>query len=152
MWYQSRSTIEIPMNQNRDEARLEANVPQAWIEQFETLAKQNGRSVCELVREALARYLGISGQQPATSLDRLSSELKTFKAELAELTQKVNALSEKSYLITTMSARLTTLERAIALDNSMQTTASTTPSQSMDADDNDYDDEPDEILTDFLMG
>ncbi|OKH24494.1 hypothetical protein NIES593_07410 [Hydrococcus rivularis NIES-593] len=139
------------MNQNRDEATLEVNVPQAWIEQFETLANQSGRSASELVREALAHYLGISGQQPATSLDRLSSELKTFKAELAELTQKVNALSEKSYLITTMSARLTTLERAIALGNSTQT-ATAAPSQLMDTDDDDYDDEPDEILTDFLMG
>ncbi|AFY78771.1 MAG: ribbon-helix-helix protein, CopG family [Hydrococcus sp. C42_A2020_068] len=139
------------MNQNRDEATLEVNVPQAWIEQFETLANQSGRSASELVREALARYLDISGQQPATSLDRLSSELKTFKAELAELTQKVNALSEKSYLITTMSARLTTLERAISLGNLKQTTTST-PCQLMDTDDDDYDDEPDEILTDFLMG
>ncbi len=68
------------MNQNRDEATLEVNVPQAWIEQFETLANQSGHSASELVREALARYLGISGQQPATSLDRLSSELKNLQS------------------------------------------------------------------------
>jgi hypothetical protein len=133
---------------NRNESFLEVQFPQEWVEQFEMLALQTGRTVSELVREAIAQYLGISEQPSSQRLEQLSAEFKTFQAELAELTQKVNALSGYSHLVTTLSVRLTTLEGMVAQSPPNQSIPSSS-FQLIDEDEDDYD-EPDEILTDFF--
>jgi predicted DNA-binding protein len=131
----------------KDETILEVNVPQEWSEQFERLAKQSGHSVSELVREALAQYLD-NCDRSSIRLDCLSSDLESLKADLANLVQKVNLLSENSHLVATMSARLTALERIAIASKAPETTISM-PSSLDDEDDDDFD-EPDEILMDFL--
>jgi metal-responsive CopG/Arc/MetJ family transcriptional regulator len=139
---------------------IRTQIPSAWLEQFEQLAEQAGRSTGELVKEALEQYLMVNKNQqnqefapkePSVASESFSQEIKTIKAELVQLTQQVAKLSNYSQLVTTTSARLTVLERL--LNNSNSTVATMTNSsvkEVREEDDDDDCDEPDEILTDFL--
>lgn len=126
---------------NRNIPVLKTAVPQEWIKQLETLAKQTGCSVSELLRDAIAQYLKISEQPSSQTLDEFRTELNTFKISISQLTKKVNGLSSNSHLLTTLSMRMAALEG---------TSAKNTSTSSQLLDDDDDCDEPDEILTDFL--
>lgn len=132
---------------DRNKSTLKTAVPQEWIEQLETLAKQNKCSVSELLRDAIAQYLNISERPDLQSLDEFRSELNTFKLYLSQLTEKVNSYSSHSQLLTTLSIRLAALEGAIAPKDFAIDNASTSSNL---FDDDDDCDEPDEILTDFI--
>lgn len=127
-----------------------AKVPQEWVEQLETIAKQTGQSVNDLVREAIAQYLGVEKFSFSTPPDweRLNAELTTYKTQLEELNQKIDDLSTYSQLVTTLQMRLTALEGRVIQNN--QDEAIVTSSPELDINEDDYDDEPDEILFDFL--
>ncbi|MCU0533000.1 MAG: ribbon-helix-helix domain-containing protein [Hydrococcus sp. Prado102] len=131
---------------DRNKPVLKTAVPQEWIEQLETLAKQTGCSVSELLRDAIAQYLGIWEQPSSQTLDQLRTELNTFKVSISQLHEKVNDISSKSHLLTTLNLRLTALEGTIA-KNAFPPDNASTSSQLLDDDECD---EPDEILTDFL--
>jgi hypothetical protein len=158
----------------RNKPSATAKVPQEWVEQLEKIAKQTGKSVNELVRDAIAQYLGV-GEQPseftplvnrppnppnlggeqvvnlpkARDFEQLSAELATYKTQLTQLNQKVNDLLSYSQLVTTLQIRLTSLEGKI-IQNHQDKAIATTSSELINTDEDTYDDEPDEILPDFL--
>jgi DNA repair ATPase RecN len=132
---------------DRNKLVLKTAVPQEWIKQLETLAKETGCSVSELLRDAIAQYLTISEQPSSQTLDQLRTELNTFKVSISQLTEKVNGISSNSQLLTTLSMRLAALEGIVA-KNAFPANNASTPSQLVDDDDDC--DEPDEILSDFL--
>lgn len=141
-------------------ASVKTQIPSAWLEQFEQLAKQTGRSTGELVREALEQYLIANkelflDESSDLTLKGFSQELETLKTELAQLTQQVKQLSSHSQLIATTSTRLTILETLVNNNGNSSVAAianfsqATNLEKSQEEDDSDCD-EPDEILTDFL--
>jgi Ribbon-helix-helix protein, copG family len=132
---------------DRNKLVLKTAVPQEWIKQLETLAKETECSVSELLRDAIAQYLNISEQPSSQTLDQLRTELNSFKLSLSQLTKKVNNISSNSHLLTTLSMRLEALEGIVA-KNAFPANNASTPSQLVDDDDDG--DEPDEILSDFL--
>lgn len=136
---------------NHQEILLGAKVPQEWLNQFEELAKQTGRSLTELVREALAQYIGVQ-----ENLSSGVSQLKAFEAELALLKQKVASLESYKHQVTQLTLRLGAIEQVMV----QAQTQAITPSTSSFSDSllietgaiDDVDDEPDEVLRDFLPG
>ncbi|MGF1481709.1 MAG: ribbon-helix-helix protein, CopG family [Cyanophyceae cyanobacterium] len=117
---------------------LGAPVPQKWIERFELLSAQTGRSLTELVREAIAQYIGMDRE--------VTVELEE---EIVELKQKVSELEPHKQQLKSLHVRLEILEQKLSQTQADKTfQQSATPSPMLD--DDDFDDEPDEILTDFL--
>lgn len=120
---------------------LSAMVPQSWIAQFESLSQQKGRSVEELVREAIAQYLGIPEATPTHSI-----ELEAVQKKLEALSQKLSTLEVACDRISRLETRLNALERLS--QPSLMSNLSTVQKIEDEAD---YEyDEPDEILSDFL--
>jgi Ribbon-helix-helix protein, copG family len=132
---------------DRNKPILKTAVPHEWMEQLEMLAKQTGCSVSELLRDAIAQYLGICEQPASQTLDQFRTELNTFKVSISQLDEKVNNLSSNSRLLTTLSLKIAVLEEIVAKNT---TPAKNTATSSQLLDDDDDCDEPDEILTDFL--
>jgi predicted transcriptional regulator len=136
--------------QEIQEIVLSTQVPQTWAKKLEVLAEQTGRSLTELVREAVAQYLGVEEQKYS------EVKLEQVEAELVLLKQKVAELEPYKAQVATILMRLAVIEQAIAQDrepiNISQTfSAATSWSANMQALVNDdIDDEPDEILIDFL--
>lgn len=127
---------------DRQEIKLETTIPQEWMDRFEDLAKQTGRSLTELIQEALAQYIG------ADLGARSPSQLEQFRSELAFLRQKVTELEPYKERVEMLSVRLEAIEGKRSQAENKSTSSQNLPLD--EADDDDFDDEPDEILTDFL--
>ncbi|WP_013322874.1 ribbon-helix-helix protein, CopG family [Gloeothece verrucosa] len=130
---------------------LGAKVPQEWINQFEKLAQQSGRSVTELVRDALAQYIGIDA-----SSSKVVSQLEQVQIELKLLRQKIAEMELYKTQIRELSVRLAAVEQSRGKErsqflspNSLSFSQSSLI-KSETEEDEDYEDEPDEVLTDFL--
>lgn len=128
--------------QQAPENWLGATVPRAWVDRFEAIASQTGRSRDELVRAALGQYLGIDRDWAVTDdpeLKALRTELEALRSETLRDRRQLHALT----------IRLNTFERLFSADKvapaSKEAIAPLFPD-----DDEEIDDEPDEILFDFL--
>lgn len=134
---------------NEENKLLGATVPQEWIDKFELLAKHRGRSVSELVRDALAQYIGID-----ESSSKIVSQLAQFQAELKLLKQKITEVELYKTQIKELSVRLAVVEQNMGKAQSQLFSSNSSSSEAWLIDneiDEDYiDDEPDEVLTDFL--
>jgi hypothetical protein len=112
---------------DREIARLEIPLPRVWLDRLQSLAREQGKSIEEITREAIATYLGVS----------------SLEMEIIDLKREMKAVSSLSMQISDLNRRLCQLEagslpiRPIAVDSE---------------DDGEYEDEPDEILNDFLQG
>lgn len=118
---------------------LGARVPQKWISRFETISQQTGRSVDDLVREAIAQYLGVEAELV------VAGQIDDLKAQISRIAKKVDALYDSKTELRQVSARLTTLERILGTAALSQPQ---TPPET--AEEEDEFDEPDEVLIDFL--
>lgn len=135
---------------NEDHKLLGATVPQEWIDRFEKLAKQRGHSVTEVVRDALAKYIGIDANSA-----KMFSQLEQCQTEIKLLKKKITELELYKTQIKDLSIRLSCVEQNIG---KIQTQSINTNSKASSEtwlikdtiDEDDFDDEPDEILTDFL--
>jgi hypothetical protein len=128
------------------ELMLGATVPQAWVERFECLAQQTGRSVTDLVREALAQYIGMDNPRAIAP-----SSLATLEAELAALKAKVASFDSLNQQVAVLTVRLVALEKIAVQAPSQLSQAQALSVQAGELEDDDCYDEPDEVLTDFLL-
>jgi predicted transcriptional regulator len=124
---------------------LSTKVPRSWGNKLEELAEQTGRSPTDLLREALAQYLGVEDQKSA-DIDRLGA----IEAELAALNQKVAELEPYKTQMVAILTRLVVVERAVANNQHPGNITQTFSVEMQAIADDDIDDEPDEILIDFL--
>lgn len=133
---------------NEENQLLGATVPQEWIDKFEILAKQTGRSVTDLVREALAQYIGID-----KSSSTIVSQLEQFQSELKLLKQKIREVELYKTQIRELSVRLAVVEQSMGKVRTQLISSDLSSSSEVELIeseiDEDYEDEPDEILTDF---
>lgn len=109
--------------------RVNLNLPLAWQEKLITLARSRDRDPDDLLLEAIAQYLGVPVPQQEQRLQKVETELVNLKQELQNL--------QRLFTQTPMTARSATTDEH-------RTRVEVPP------DDNWVDDEPDEILTDFL--
>jgi predicted transcriptional regulator len=126
---------------------LSTKVPRSWGNKLEELAEQTGRSPTDLLREALAQYLGVEDEKTA-EMDRL----RAIETELAGLNQKVTELEPYKTQMTVILTKLAIIERAIASNQYPGNITQTFAVEMQAIADDDLDDEPDEILIDFLPG
>ena len=137
---------------DHQEIPLEIAVPQGWYAKLEDLAKQTGRSQTELVQEALAQYLEVTAAQRSPVL----VQIEHFESELANLRQKVTELEPYKQQVGKLLVRLEAVERKLSQVEKQDTPPlpfENEPARNLsveEADDDDFDDEPDEVLTDFL--
>jgi hypothetical protein len=138
---------------NSAEINLETTVPQAWVNQLETLAQQKDSSVSQLIRAALAQYLGIEDVHsvPNFSLKEYKSELRELKTKITELEAYRYQVKEMNIRLSVMEQNITKLQRQnIGIHHSFSSEAMILDA-TLDYDDDDYyEDEPDEILTEFI--
>ncbi len=151
---------------DRTNILLGATIPLEWIERFDTLAKERGRSRTDIILEALAQYLGIEGNQVV-----LKSEVEGIKSQLTALQDRVAKTERYGQQLAVMMSKLQQLERIVVSNDSSKEDSDAAAAQSSspesasvksldkdsfgsldedDLDDEDLYDEPDEILADFL--
>ncbi len=123
---------------------IEIIVPQEWANQLNQYSLETGRSVAELVQEAIGQYL----KTIPTSLNPNSENLEDsrIEQELLILQQKVQSLELLFHQVSKLEAKITSIEKIIIPE--VPITSDSTFAQLL-TDDSD-EDEPDEILTDFL--
>ena len=136
------------MSIHPNSVNIAAMVPQEWLVKLEQLSQKTGRSIEELIREALAQYLGIEKKiSPSQTL--VNVPLAMIQQDLTTLKQKVNHLEQLFPQVTTLEAKLFSLEKILIPELSTLPNSQTF-TQVVPLDDDEQYDEPDEILTDFL--
>ncbi|MFM6191656.1 hypothetical protein [Planktothrix sp.] len=123
---------------------IETTVPQEWANQLNQFSLETGRSVKELVQEAIGQYL----KTISTSLNPNSKQLEDslLEQELLILQQKVQSLELLFHQVSKLEAKITSIEKIIIPE--VPITSDSTFAQLLTNDSDE--DEPDEILTDFL--
>jgi hypothetical protein len=124
-----------------NQGNIALKLPPEWAENLRELATKNNQSVQELILEILAKYLEV---------DYHSFQGRQIREEIKKLSEKISQLERQDYQFKKVTDRLYMLEKLIV---SLQTQVNNSkPSKDLDLrdDEEDIDDEPDEILTDFL--
>lgn len=123
---------------------IETTVPQELAHQLNQYSLETGRSVAELIQEAIYQYL----ETIKTSLKLNSQNLEdsTINQEILILQKKVQSLELLFHQVSKLEAKITSIEKIIIPEVTI--TSDSTFAQLL-TDDSD-EDEPDEILTDFL--
>ncbi len=123
---------------------IETTVSQELAHQLNQYSLETGRSVAELVQEAIYQYL----ETIKTSLKLNSQNLEdsTINQEILILQKKVQSLELLFHQVSKLEAKITSIEKIIIPEVTI--TSDSTFAQLL-TDDSD-EDEPDEILTDFL--
>lgn len=125
--------------------KIETTVSSEWAEQLHQLSLETGHSLEELIQEAIGQYL----DKTRISLSSQSVDLEYFnlQKELLDLQKKVKSLEALSNQVAKLEAKLLGIEKIVIPKPSLSPIS--TSSQVLT--DNNDQDEPDEVLTDFLV-
>lgn len=118
---------------------ININLPSLWEDKIQNLALEKKQSLSELIIDIIGEYL----DDNLTDIDQLPHNYQ-------QLHERITALEEKHYVIQRLQSRLDITEKLVA---SLQNNFTSRPFQSLTHSliiDDDMEDEPDEILTDFL--
>ena len=128
-----------------DNIKIETTVSPEWAAQLNQLSLETGHSLEELIQEAIGQYL----DKTRGFLSSQSVDLEYFnlQKELLNLQEKVESLKPLLNQVAKLEAKIFALEKIVIPELSIS--PSSTFSQLL-TDDNDQD-EPDEVLTDFLV-
>lgn len=124
---------------------LETIVSLEWAEQLNQLSLETGHSLTELIQEAIGQYLNKT--RGFLSNQSIDLEYLNLQKELLNLQKKVESLKPLLNQVAQLEAKIVALEKIVIPELSISPSA--TFSQLL-TDENDQD-EPDEILTDFLV-
>jgi len=120
---------------------LSLNLPSDWYAQIESIAQEKELSLSELITNIIGQYLGNNLED--VRLDRLEKQYK-------DLNKRTAILENQDYQIAILQNRLEIMEKLIA---SLQTQVISRPVDRLSHSlmlNEEIEDEPDEILTDFL--
>ena len=109
---------------------VSCQIPQDWKAKIEHLAKERKKEPSQIIFEALAQYLGEDVNKNDSRLNALEAEVTTLRASISQLEGIVKELQMRSPLVPTWSNSAATSVEQWA--------------------DEDFIEEPDEILIDFL--
>jgi hypothetical protein len=129
------------MSKDKD-VTFKITIPTDWSQQLETIAQENNTSKMAIISQAIAQYLVVDYDK-----FYLTSKLEKMSAELDNLRQKITQIEPHTHQITILNNRLTILEKTLA---AMSGEVVLNQSFAEPLNDEDWEDEPDEILTDFL--
>jgi tetrahydromethanopterin S-methyltransferase subunit G len=117
------------------------DLPLEWKEKIENLVIEKQLSLSELITDLIGQFLGYD-------LDDIN--ISRLQENYQELNQRLNILEEKDYQIEKLQNRLDMMEKLVA---SLQSQVISRPLDRLGHSlmiDHEIEDEPDEILTDFL--
>lgn len=121
-----------------DPSQISCDIPLQWKIKIEQIATARKKTSQEIAGEAIALYLGENNEIALTRIQQLEAEVFTLRQNLTQLTTTVHDLQQ----------RLTTAASVMATSPSPMTKKNTQPLTSFS--DEEIEDEPDEILYDFL--
>ncbi|AVQ70908.1 hypothetical protein MTo_03614 [Microcystis aeruginosa NIES-1211] len=130
---------------------IKTKVKPALLAQIDGLAQAQNQSISQLMLAALNQYLDLAENRPTAT-----DSLQIIQAELKLLQAKINKIDQFKQEVDSLSFRLNNLEQLLSPLQSQQslTLAAANFSAAVDfigeLDEDDIDDEPDEILTDFV--
>ncbi|WP_069790561.1 hypothetical protein A5482_001485 [Cyanobacterium sp. IPPAS B-1200] len=121
-------------------ANLYLNISDEWLEKLDNLAMEKEQNIEQLVLDIIGNYLSDS---------QLSLENNQRLEEYQNLNQRLEVLEKKDYQIERLTTKLEIIEKLVA---TLQTKAIKEDNTSSNQDwDDEFEDEPDEVLTDFLL-
>ncbi len=128
---------------------LSINLPQEWHEKLNTLATEKKQSINELMIEAIAKIVNSDSLAPS---DSLVNNSEIFTKEYQELKNRLVFLETQNKELEDLKERFTIMEKlmdSIQRQVIVRDYAGKLPPHLI-AESHDFEDEPDEILTDFL--
>jgi predicted transcriptional regulator len=122
-----------------EKAIVSCQIPQDWKVKIEHLATERKKEPSQIIYEALAQYLGQEVNRNESRLNTLEAEITTLRGSISQLELIVKHLQQRSHVVA-------------AGSNSSTVSVNPSPIQSVQPfiDDDLMEDEPDEILIDFL--
>ena len=121
-----------------EKAMVSCQIPQDWKAKIEHLAAERKKEPSQIIYEALAQYLGEDVNSNDSRLNALEAEVTTLRGSISQLELIVKELQQRSHVVSTSS-------------NSSAASVGISPIQSVQPfADEDFIEEPDEILIDFL--
>lgn len=120
-------------------ANLYLNISDEWLEKLDTIALEKEQNIEELVLDIIGNYL---------SETKLTLENNQLLEKYEQLSQRLETLEKKDYQIERLSTKLDILEKLVA---TLQTKTIQENSNNDQEWDDEFEDEPDEVLTDFLL-
>ncbi|KDR58458.1 ribbon-helix-helix protein, CopG family [Arthrospira platensis] len=125
-----------PMSTPND-ITLTVTVSQELMQEIEQKSQENGHSITQLVQEAIREYLTPNN----------ATDIELLRRQIIELQRQLLSWEKIPKDLTAVETRVGILERRLG---SLSVTNQRISLPSIAEDDEDFYDEPDEILTDFL--
>ncbi|AFZ47686.1 hypothetical protein Cyast_1730 [Cyanobacterium stanieri PCC 7202] len=119
-------------------ANLYLNISDEWLEKLDKIALEKEQNIEELVLDIIGNYLSES---------KLTLENNQLLEKYEQLSQRLETLEKKDYQIERLTTKLDILEKLVA---TLQTKNTQEDNDNGEWDD-EFEDEPDEVLTDFLL-
>ena len=128
---------------------LNLKLPEEWHKKLSTLAAEKDKSMTELMIQIINEYLGSNSLEKSDlqdiNLDKIVQECQELSDRLTVLENRDNQLEKLEERFVIMEKLMDSIQRQITVRDY----AGKIPAHSM-AEPDDFEDEPDEILTDFL--
>ena len=121
---------------------LNIELPLEWLEKIQSLAQQQEQTLEETITDLIGQNLG---------LDTQTLKLNRLRKQNLELEQRLAVLESQDYQIEKLHNRLEIMEKLIAQLQTQRFSSRPTFLNLPAAVDDDIEDEPDEVLTDFLL-
>lgn len=139
-YYLLPTTHYQPLFKMSDEVMVNYQIPQDWQAKIKRLAAERKKEPRQIIDEALAQYLGEAINTSDIRLNALETEVSMLRGQLSQLEITVRNLQQQLLAAVSTIDRSDTVVRRSQVFQEVQ----------MDDDDDFGDDEPDEILYDFL--
>lgn len=121
---------------------LNLELPLEWLEKIESLAHKEEQTVAEIITDLIGQNLG---------LDLQPLKFNRLKKQNQELEERLGLLENQDYQIEKLNHRLEILEKLVAQLQTQRFSPRPSLVNLPVSDDDEIEDEPDEVLTDFLL-
>lgn len=122
--------------------KINLEIPKEWNNELTKLQAKNNQSLEELILEILAQHLNINYD---------SFKVQKLAENLEELKKRIIYLEEQNYQFNKISNKMEILEKLMASLQTQNFKSSSSNINYIMEEDDEIEDEPDEILTDFLV-
>jgi hypothetical protein len=123
------------------QVNLKLKIPEEWAKKLQKIANKSYCSSEDIVREIIAEYLNVNSN---------NLQIQKLYENLNKVEQRLSKIEQNNYNIEDFKHKLNTLEKLIILLQNKDIKSGTSRDINSADNDDDFYDEPDEILTDFL--
>ena len=137
--------------------RIKCAIPQSWQTALEALAQQTGRSVEQVVSEAIAQYISSNLNLDTTKAAALSKQSAAQAEALTQMQSQIHRLENRlaktdlaMMQTAALAVRVMAIEQTLQRSQMPNTPAEATLQPPEEEPEGEFEDEPDEILVGFL--